>query len=63
MATEAKLAIVITGSVKIDLLPRVIEAGASLVGVRGAVCDGDRSGRLCEQKLIDFCQRLKEAGQ
>lgn len=63
MATEAELAIVVAGSVTIDLLPRVIEAGASLVGVRGAVCEGDRSGRLCEQKLREFRQRLKETGQ
>ena len=51
---------VVAGSVKIDSLERVIQAGASLVGVRGAVCAGDRSGQLCEQKLREFCQRMVE---
>ena len=59
-ANRAGLAVVVAGSVKIDSLPRVIRAGASLVGVRGAVCAGDRSGQLCEQKLREFCQRLME---
>ena len=60
MAADAKLATAVAGSVKIDMLPRVIQAGASLVGVRGAVCGGDRSGQLSEQKLIDFRQQLEE---
>ena len=59
-ANRAELAVVVAGSVKIDSLPRVIQAGASLVGVRGAVCAGDRSGQLCEQKLREFCQRMME---
>ena len=59
-ANRAGLAVVVAGSVKIDSLERVIQAGASLVGVRGAVCAGDRSGQLCEQKLREFCQRLME---
>ena len=59
-ANRAGLAVVVAGSVKIDSLPRVIRAGASLVGVRGAVCASDRSGQLCEQKLREFCQRLME---
>ena len=57
-ANRAGLACVVAGSVGINSLQRVIQAGANLVGVRGAVCDGDRSGRLCEQKLIDFCRRM-----
>ena len=60
VANRAGLAVVVAGSVKIDSLPRVIQAGASLVGVRGAVCAGDRSGQLCEQKLREFCQRMVE---
>ena len=60
VANRAGLAVVVAGSVKIDSLERVIQAGASLVGVRGAVCAGDRSGQLCEQKLREFCQRLME---
>ena len=59
-ANRAGLAVVVAGSVKIDSLERVIQAGASLVGVRGAVCAGDRSGQLCEQKLREFCQRMVE---
>ena len=59
-ANRVGLAVVVAGSVKIGSLPRVIQAGASLVGVRGAVCAGDRSGQLCEQKLREFCQRLME---
>ena len=59
-ANRAGLAVVVAGSVKIDSLERVIQAGASLVGVRGAVCAGDRNGQLCEQKLREFCQRMVE---
>ena len=59
-ANRVGLTVVVAGSVKIDSLPRVIQAGASLVGVRGAVCAGDRSGQLCEQKLQEFCQRMME---
>ena len=59
-ANRAGLAVVVAGSVKIDSLERVIQAGASLVGVRGAVCAGGRSGQLCEQKLREFCQRMVE---
>ena len=53
-ASNAGLACVVAGSVDVDSLQRVLQAGASLVGVRGAVCDGDRNGELCEQKLIEF---------
>jgi len=59
-ANRAGLAVAVAGSVKIDSLQRVSQAGASMVGVRGAVCAGDRSGQLCEQKLREFCQRMKE---
>ena len=41
-AEQAGLACVVAGSVDVDSLQRVMQAGASLVGVRGAVCDGDR---------------------
>ena len=57
-ASSAGLACVVAGSVDIDSLQRVINAGASMVGVRGAVCDGDRNGELSEQKLIEFRGRL-----
>ena len=57
-ADQAGLDCVVAGSVEIDSMPRVIKAGATLVGVRGAVCDGDRSGELCEQKLVEFKQLI-----
>ena len=62
-AGQAGLATVVAGSVGVDSLPRVLQAGASLVGVRGAVCEGDRSGQLCEKKLIDFARSLTSDSQ
>jgi len=55
---RAGLDCVVAGSVGIDSLQRVMQAGARLVGVRGAVCDGDRNGQLCEQKLVEFKRRM-----
>ncbi len=57
-ADRAGLSTVVAGSVRTESLQRVIHAGANLVGVRGAVCDGDRSGQLCEQKLKAFSQNV-----
>ena len=57
-ASNVDLVCVVAGSIDVDSLPRVLRAGASLVGVRGAVCDGDRSGTLCEQKLVEFRGRI-----
>ena len=57
-AKRASLTCVVAGSVDGGSLPTVLQAGASMVGVRGAVCDGDRNGELCEQKLIEFRGRL-----
>ena len=53
-ADQVGLSCVVAGSVNINSLQRVLQAGACLVGVRGAVCDGDRNGQLCEQKLSDL---------
>ena len=57
-ANRAGLACVVAGSVDTDSIQRVIQAGAKLVGIRGAACDGNRNGQLCEDKLTEFSRRL-----
>lgn len=50
-ATRQELTTVLAGSIGLADLPRAFRTGADLIGVRGAVCDGDRNGSLSEQRL------------
>ena len=42
---------VLAGSLGVADFPRVFQTSADLIGVRGAVCDGDRSGSLSKHRL------------
>lgn len=50
---------VIAGSVRVNDFEKVANCGAELVGVRGAITEGDRSSRLCASKLGRLLACLK----
>jgi len=50
-ASGLSLTTVLAGSIGLADLPRAFRTGADLIGVRGAVCNGNRSGRLSQQRL------------
>ena len=45
------LFVALAGSLRADDLPRVAALGADVAGVRGAACDGGRSGALSPQRV------------
>ncbi len=50
-ARRRTMTTVLAGSIGLADFPRAFGTGADLIGVRGAVCDGDRSGSLSKQRL------------
>ena len=50
-AHEAGLFVVLAGKLTADDLPFARDAGADIVGVRGAACDGGRTGRVAAGKV------------
>ena len=59
-ATRRKLTTVLAGSIGLADLPRAFRTGADLIGVRGAVCDGNRSGNLSQQRLASLITAYRE---
>jgi uncharacterized protein (UPF0264 family) len=50
-AREAGLMVALAGQLTADDLPFARDAGADIAGVRGAACDGGRSGRVSADKV------------
>ena len=50
-AQEAGLLVALAGQLTADDMPFVREAGADIAGVRGAACDGGRTGRVSAGKV------------
>jgi uncharacterized protein (UPF0264 family) len=50
-AREAGLLVALAGKLTADDLPFVQSAGADIAGVRGAACDGGRSGRVSRDRV------------
>jgi (5-formylfuran-3-yl)methyl phosphate synthase len=50
-AHDCALTVALAGKVTLDDLPFVSDAGADIVGVRGAACDGGRTSRVVEAKV------------
>lgn len=59
-AARRKLTTVLAGSIGLADLPRAFRTGADLIGVRGAVCEGDRSGSLSQQRLASLIAAYRE---
>ena len=50
-AHDTGLFVVLAGKLTADDLPFVRDAGADIAGVRGAACDGGRTGRVAAEKV------------
>ena len=59
-AARRSLTTVLAGSIGLADLPRAFQSGADLIGVRGAVCDGDRDGSLSQQRLDNLISAYDE---
>ena len=60
-ASKFAMRTVLAGSVGVSDLPFALNAGADLIGVRGAVCDKDRKGDLSQKRLSNFIKTYSEA--
>jgi uncharacterized protein (UPF0264 family) len=65
MALEAKLAgiqLSLAGSLELDELGKAVRLGASVVGLRGALCrNGSRTGSLCRDRLMQALDRIGQS--
>lgn len=59
-ASRSGLTTVLAGSIGLADFPKALRTGADLIGVRGAVCDGDRSGALSRQRLENLISAYHE---
>ena len=50
-ARDAGLLVALAGRLTLDALPTLRSLGADVVGVRGAACEGGRSGRMTEARV------------
>jgi uncharacterized protein (UPF0264 family) len=53
---QKKMFSVLAGSINSETLALAISFSPSMIGVRGAVCESDRNGRMTEKKLNQFCK-------
>lgn len=58
---DAKLKLVVAGSVSTSSLAKVLSAGPDFVGVRGAVCNGSRAGSIDPAKVQKLVAALANA--
>lgn len=59
---SAGMKVVIAGSVDRVCLGEVLDAAPDYVGVRGAVCRGQRTGRIDESLLVSFLDEVLDGG-
>ncbi len=55
---QSSCGMVLAGSVKYEMLDVLMELPIQAIGVRGAVCSGDRSGSICPQKLQSWVHKF-----
>ncbi len=55
---SAGLKTVLAGSIGMDTLEQAWKLGPDLIGVRGAVCDGNRAGTIDADRVTQLIQRL-----
>jgi uncharacterized protein (UPF0264 family) len=53
----------LAGSVTARQLPVLVAAGADVIGVRGAACDGGRNGRIDASRVAMLCQALARSAR
>ncbi|QDT15578.1 (5-formylfuran-3-yl)methyl phosphate synthase [Alienimonas californiensis] len=62
-ARRRGLTFALAGSLALEDLPRALGCGAEIVAVRGAACDGDRTGRISEAKVRALKSVLASGGR
>lgn len=62
-ARRRGLTFALAGSLGLEDLPRALDCGAEIVAVRGAACDGDRTGRISEAKVRALKNVLASGGR
>jgi uncharacterized protein (UPF0264 family) len=55
------LMVALAGRLELDDLEFVRDAGADIAGVRGAACDGGRTGRISVEKVRELVSRIGPA--
>ncbi len=60
-AAEAGIRTVLAGSIRLKHLSVLRGIGASAIGIRGAVCSGDRAGAMCDKKLSRWVEQFGSA--
>jgi len=60
-AHEAGLLVAVAGRLRVDDLTFVRDAGADIAGVRGAACEGGRTGRVTTERVHALVMRLSLA--
>lgn len=61
-AHDARLLVALAGRLQADDLAFVRDAGADIAGVRGAACDGARTGRVSAEKVRQLVRLVGPAG-
>ena len=51
--------LVLAGSITSVLLADILQTGAKYIGIRGALCDGDRKNQLSQTTTLSFLSSLK----
>jgi uncharacterized protein (UPF0264 family) len=62
LARHWGMLIVLAGSLTVHHVPMVMRWKPDFVAVRGAVCQGNRAGAICSQRVADFVQVLAANG-
>ena len=60
-ASQFEMKTVLAGSIGVSDLPLALNTRADLIGVRGAVCKGDRKSELSQKQLNDFINAYSDA--
>lgn len=58
-ATNASFAL--AGSLGLKHIDKISAVAPDIVGIRGAACEGGRTGRICEEKVSEFRTSLRRA--
>lgn len=53
------LEVALAGSLKKEDVPVIRDAGADIIGFRGAVCEGGRNGKISERRLLEILEVMR----
>jgi uncharacterized protein (UPF0264 family) len=58
LARRADMRVALAGSLTLDSIPRALDLQPDVIGVRGAVCQGGRNGRIARELITPMTRRL-----